>query len=45
MGRLREVRGRFDNRRMADVGKRRTKRRASRKYVKRKLGRFDEERN
>ena len=34
MGRLRMVWGRFDNRRMADVGKGRTKRRENRKYVK-----------
>ena len=45
MGRLKKVRGRFDERRMADVGKGRTKRRENRKYVKRKLKRFDEERN
>ena len=37
--------GRFNIRRMADVGKGRTKRRENRKYVKWKLGRFDEERS
>ena len=41
MRRLSEVRGRFDNRRMVYVGKKRTKRRANRKYVKRKLGNWE----